>query len=324
VLLEATVTRAEQLAREARQGRPPAAVSTMGLDQALRQGSPAALRAVLTGRLHRRVAQLGSGLAAVTTADVSDEAWDEGAEALLEETAQRARHMPEPPQTHNLLLDAAAAQGLDVAGIGRMPPWKVAKPLLAVILRVWACGRDAVGLEEIAEAVGAGGELPEDVIDDMKMAMAAAQIARLGRGEDPQLLSPLLDSAQTLVEAVEQAGDEELLRTTATVLYAADFQVIALQSSVAALYEVSGMPLTMQPHGVIRMLQHPMWILWGQFVSASTLRQEGSLAVLIAEALDSRQPANAEALRDYLRFLRAELGLPDEDITAAGFTGPVV
>ncbi|MGW0999574.1 hypothetical protein ACWD5V_41165 [Streptomyces sp. NPDC002523] len=318
------MNRAEQLARSARQGRAPVALSTVGLDQALRKGSPSALRAVITGRLHHRTTYLGAAPQALAAADFSEVGWDERAEAMLEATAERARRAQEPPQMHNLLLDAAAGQGLNVEDVPRMPPWKEIRPLVPVILRVLTSGRDAVGLEEITEAVGAGLGLPEPLIDDMTMAMAADQLARIGRGEGPHVLSPYLDSTQTLAEAVGRAGDEELMRTTATVLFTAQFQVIALLASAAALQSAPPMPLTMQPEGVVRMLQHPLWILWGQFISAGTLHREGSLAVLIAEALDPRRPVNAEALRGYLRFLRVELGLPDEDITAIGFAGPVV
>ncbi|MFI1408340.1 hypothetical protein ACH4Y0_00120 [Streptomyces sp. NPDC020707] len=46
------------------------------------------------------------------------------------------------------------------------------------------------------------------------------------------------------------------------------------------------------------------------------------MALLITEALDPRQSANTETLQDYLRFLRTELGLPDEDIISPSFTSP--
>lgn len=158
----------------------------------------------------------------------------------------------------------------------------------------------------------------------MKLAMAADQFARLSRGEEPQVLSSYIGSAEAMVAAVERASDEDLMRTTAAVTLGAQFQVLALLGSAAALQAAPTMPLNMRPEGVVQMLQHPIWICWGQSITPATLRREDSLAILIAEALDPRQPANTEVLADYVRFLRVELGLPDEDVTASDFTGPIV
>jgi hypothetical protein len=80
----------------------------------------------------------------------------------------------------------------------------------------------------------------------------------------------------------------------------------------------------MEPEGVVRMLQHPVWICWGQSISRTTATREDSLALLIAEALDPQHPGNTAELQDYLRFLRVELGLPDEDVLSASFNDPVV
>ncbi|MET8116873.1 hypothetical protein [Streptomyces prasinus] len=323
-LLPATVERAELLARSARQGRALETVLTTGLDQALREHSPAVLRTVVIGHLHRRVAAFGIEPQLLSGADVSEEAWDEQAEAVLQAAADRARRSQPPPETHNFLRDLAQQRGLDVEGVARMPRWQEVRPLLAVILRVFAGGPGAVGLEEIAEAVGAGLRLPEPVVEEMKTTFAAQELAQADRGETPHVLSEHLAGAQALIAAVECADDEALMRAAAVVRLTTQYQMLALLCSLAALRVAPGMPLRMEPEGVVRMLQHPVWICWGQTVSRAIATREESLAVLIAEALDPRRPGNTDGLQDYLRFLRVELGLPDEDVLSASFGDPVV
>ncbi|MFJ8936477.1 hypothetical protein ACIRL0_12290 [Streptomyces sp. NPDC102365] len=96
----------------------------------------------------------------------------------------------------------------------------------------------------------------------------------------------------------------------------------ALPGSAAALQAAPEMPLTMQPEGVARMLRNPLWLCWGHTITRTVATREEPLALLIAEALDPRQPANTETLQGYLRFLRTELRLPDEEIISPSFTSP--
>jgi hypothetical protein len=323
-LLPATVEQAELLARSARQGRAPETVLATGLGRALRENSPAALRTVIIGHLRRRVATLGAEPQFLSGADVSEEAWDEQAEAVLQATADRARRSQPPPETHNFLRELAQQRGLDVKGVARLPRWQEVRPLLTVILRVFASGPGAVGLEEIAEAVGAGLSLPGPLVEEMKTTFAARELAQVARGKTPHLLSSHLEGAQALVAAVESADDEALMRAAAAVMLTTRYQLLALLCSFAALQAAPEMPLRMEPEGVVRMLQHPVWICWGQTISRTTATREESLAILIAEALDPRRPGNTDELQDYLRFLRIELGLPDEDVLSASFTDPVV
>ncbi|WGD45139.1 hypothetical protein [Streptomyces cathayae] len=323
-LLPATVERAELLARSARQGRALETVLTTGLDQALREDSPAALRTVVIGHLHRRVAAFGIEPQFLSGANLGEEAWDEQAEAVLQATADRARRSQPPPEMHNFLRDLAQQRGLDVAGVARMPRWQEVRPLLPVLMRVFVGGPDAVGSEEIAEAVGAGLRLPEPLVEGMKATFAARELAQMNRGETPHVLSEYLEGVQALIAAVECADDEALVRAAAVVRLTTQYQMLALLCSLAALRVAPGMPLRMEPEGVVRMLQHPVWICWGQTVSRAIATREESLAVLIAEALDPRRPGNTDGLQDYLRFLRVELGLPDEDVLSASFRDPVV
>ncbi|RSS67632.1 hypothetical protein [Streptomyces sp. WAC06128] len=323
-LLPATVERAELLTRSARQGRAVESVLTTGLDQSLREDSPAALRRVVIGHLHRRVAVFGVEPQFLSGADMSEETWDEQAETVLQATADRARRSQPPPETHNLLRDLAQQRGLDVEGVARIPRWQEVRPLLAVILRVFTGGPGAVGLEEIAEAVGAGLRLPEPLVKEMKTTFAAQELAQADRGETPHVLSGYLEGAQALITAVECADDEALMRAAAVVRLTTQYQMLALLCSLAALRVAPAMPLRMEPEGVVRMLQHPVWICWGQTLSRATATREESLAVLIAEALDPRQPGNTDELLNYLRFLRVELGLPDEDVLSGSFGDPVV
>ncbi|MER6038321.1 hypothetical protein ABT133_31165 [Streptomyces sp. NPDC001835] len=323
-LLPATVERAEFLARSARQGRALETVLTTGVDRAIREGSPAALRTVLIGHLRRRIAASGVAPQILSGTDMCEEAWDEQAEAVLQATADHARRSQPPPERHNFLRELAQQRGLDVADVAQMPPWRDMRPMMTVILRVSAGGHDAVGLEEIAEAVGAGLSLSEPLIEELKTTLAARELAQISRGETPHLLSSHPGEDQALIAAVESADDEPLMRAAAVVRLTTQHQMLALLCSLAALQVAPEMPLRMEPEGVVRMLQHPVWICWGQTISRTTAIREESLAVLIAEALDPRRPGNMDALQDYLRFLRTELGLPAEVDLAAFFADPAV
>ncbi|MFI9616725.1 hypothetical protein ACIHCM_34460 [Streptomyces sp. NPDC052023] len=320
-LLPAIVERAELLARSARQGRALKTVVTTGLDRAMREDSPAALRMVIIEHLQHRVDVFGDVPQTLSGVDLSEEAWDEQAEAVLQAAAERARRSQPPPPRHNLLRELAQQRGLEVEGVARMPQWREVRPLVAVISRVSAGGPGAVGLEEIAEAVGASLSLPDSLIEEMKMTFAARELEQLGRGETPHLLSSHLAGDQALVAAVESADDEALMRAAAAVMLTTQYQVLALLCSFAALQVAPEMPLRIEPEGVVRMLRHPVWIGWGQTISRTTAAREESLAILIAEALDPRRPGNTDALEAYLRFLRLELGLADEDVLSAAFAG---
>ncbi|WP_143668757.1 hypothetical protein [Streptomyces sp. b62] len=323
-LLPATVERAELLARSARQGRPLEALVINGLSRAMHEGSPAALRTVIIRHLHRRVAELGVDPQFLPGKDVSEETWDEQAEVVLQATADHARRSQPPPEMHGFLTDLAQQRGLDVKGVARMPRWQEVRPLVAVILRVFAGGPGAVGLEEVAEAFGEGLSLPGPLVEEMKTTFAARELAQMSRGETPHVLSGHLEGAQALVAAVESADDEAVMRAAAAVMLTTQYQMLALLCSFAALQVAPEMPLSLEPEGVVRMLRHPVWICWGQFISRTVATREELLAVLIAEALDPRQPGSTDALQGYLRFLRTELGLPDDDVLPACFAGPVV
>ncbi|MER5376243.1 hypothetical protein [Streptomyces sp. NPDC002553] len=322
-LLPDTVERAELLARSARQGRTLKSVVTTTLDRALRENSPTALRTLIVGHLRRRVDARGAVPPTLPEVDSSEETWDGQAEAVLQATADRARRTP-PPERHNLLRELAQQRGLDVEDVAQIPPWRQMRPMMTVILRVSAGGPDAVGLEEFAEAAGAGLSLPEPAIEELKTTLAARELAQVSRGETPHLLNSRFQEEQALIAAVESADDEALMRAAAVVRLTTQYQMLALLCSFAALQVAPEMPVRMEPEGVVRMLQHPVWILWGQTISRTTAIREESLASLIAEALDPQRPGNTDALQDYLRFLRIELGLPAEDVLGASFTGPAV
>ncbi len=213
---------------------------------------------------------------------------------------------------HNLLLDLAAEMGLNVDSVPRMPDWRQVRPLMSMILRVEAMGPDAVGLDEVAEAVGAGLELPEALIEDIKRSMAADQVEKLLRGEAADPLRTV--DVKTKIAAVEAATDRKLMETTAAVALTADYQMLAVLGILVHLDPLEGMPLTMQPESLLRMLQHPTWVLWGQFITPGVRNREREMAVMVANALQPRAYVNVQMLRNYSRFLRVELGLSDEDV----------
>ncbi|MER6736575.1 hypothetical protein [Streptomyces puniciscabiei] len=253
--------------------------------------------------------------------DLSDEAWDVKAEAALKMAERRARRAKEPLQMHNLLLDLAAEMGLNVDKIPRMPHWRHVRPLMAIILRGYASGPDAVGLDEVAEAVGAGLELPEALIEDVKRSMAADQVEKLLRGEAANPLRTV--DVRTKIVAVEAATDREVIEATAAVTLTADYQMLAVLGTLVQLDPLEGTPLTMQPEGLVRMLQHPTWVSWGQFITPGVLNREREMAVMVANTLQPHEPVRVQTLRNYLRFLRVELGLSDEDILDTGFPDPM-
>lgn len=321
-LLPATVNQAEALARASQQGRAPQSVVAGALFQGLRADSPSALRAVIIGHLQQTAAESGVDIErSPVESDLSDEAWDAKAEAALEMAERRARHAKEPLQMHNLLLDLAAEMGLNVDGIPRMPDWRQVRPLMAMVLRVEAIGPDAVGLDEVAEAVGAGLGLPEALIEDMKRSMAANQVEKLLHGEAADPLSTV--DVRTKIAAVEAATDRELMEATAAVTLAADYQVLAFLGLLVHLDPLEGTPLTMQPESLVRMLQHPTWISWGQFITPGVRNRERDMAVMIANTLQPREYVSVHTLRVYLRFLRVALGLSDEDILDTDFPEPM-
>jgi hypothetical protein len=244
--------------------------------------------------------------------DLSGEAWDLHVEAALTMAERRARHAKGPLQMHNLLLDLAAEMGMNVDSVPRMPDWRQVRPLMGMFLRVEALGPDAVGLDEVAEAVGAGVGLPEPLIEDMKRSMAADQVEKLLRGEAADPLRTV--DIRTKIAAVEAATDREVMEATAAVTLATDYQMLAVLGTLVHLDPLEGTPLTMQPESLMRMLEHPTWILWGQFITPHVRNRERDMAVMVANTLQPHEYVNVQTLRNYSRFLRMELGLSDDDI----------
>ncbi|MFJ1708541.1 hypothetical protein [Kitasatospora sp. NPDC088346] len=317
-LLPATLARAEALARTSRQGRTPASALVGPLAQSMDGSSPGALRHAVTGALRRAVADFApSGAGHPPGAALSsEEADDARAEALLATAGRRAESVAgRLPDTHAVLLDLAADENLDFHDIPRMPRWKRPGPLMAAGLRLFAGGPDAVGQDEIAESLGLALGLSEDETDTMKQLVAARESQALLRGDSPW--PSVVFDAESMIAAVEAASDEELLRTARTTLHATALQSFAILGSILGIASQEDIPLRMEPEAVRRMLQHPVWWAWGQFVAVGGVTREEDLAVKIAMALPPG-PADTDALESYATFLRAALGLPDEPTT----TGP--
>ncbi|WP_030555579.1 hypothetical protein [Streptomyces exfoliatus] len=303
VLLPEAVVQAEMLARATRQGRAPASVATGELVRAVAGGEPAQLRAVIGEHLRRLATGLGAG--PTPTAEAAAHS-DEEAEALLEAAGRLARDVPGPADAHNMLLDAAAERGLDVAGIARMPQWRRTASLAVVALRLFAAGRDEVGLDEVAEALGEGLGLSAQAADGLQWSVAQEEERTRRRGEDPWKALPPVHDARTLLSAVDASGDEELLRAAEAVMSVAPLQLVAVLGGLMGVHGVE-MPLTVRPDGVLRMLRHPVWWQWGQYVTAASSSREDAAARSIAQVLNT--PGLTDALPAYLRFLREELGL---------------
>jgi hypothetical protein len=90
--------------------------------------------------------------------------------------------------------------------------------------------------------------------------------------------------------------------------------MLAVLGTLVHLDLLEGTPLTMQPESLVRMLEHPTWISWGQFITPRVRYRKRNIAVMVANTLQYHKYVNIQTLRNYSRFLRVELGLSDEDI----------
>jgi hypothetical protein len=113
------------------------------------------------------------------------------------------------------------------------------------------------------------------------------------------------------------------MEATAVVTLAVDYQMLAFLGILVPLDPLEGTPLTIQPESLVRMLQHPTWISWGQFITPRVHHRERDIAAMIADTLHAREYVSVKTLRNYLRFLRVELGLSDEDILDTDFPDPM-
>ncbi|MEV8100638.1 hypothetical protein [Kitasatospora sp. NPDC085879] len=301
------------LARTTRQGRAPVPLVTGTLLRSVRDSSPTALREAITASLRRFAAELTSCSPAHESNPTKpgEDADDSRAEALLANAAQRAKRTAgRIPETHTVLLDLAAEQDLDFHDIPRMPEWKQPGSLMTAAFRLFAGGPEALRHDEAAEALGLALGMPEEKIDAMRHSIAAHEVEALRRGEEPWPLPATAFDAESMIAAANAASDQELLRAAQTTVHATSLQGLALLGSILGLASTEDIPLRMDPEGVRRMLQHPVWWCWGQFVGPGPQREE-DLAARIAMALPPG-PADTDALQAYADFLRTEHGLPDE------------
>ncbi|MFF8769075.1 hypothetical protein [Kitasatospora sp. NPDC015120] len=308
VLLPETVAQAEILARGVRQGRATAKTLVGGgIGQAFRSGSPADLRATITGHL-RRMTEEGR-VASVTGADYTSEENDERADEDL--AAARRHSRRSPPELHNGLLDMANELGFDVAGIPRMPPWSKQRLLMPIAFRLATGGTSGVGADEFAEAVGAGLGLPAEAVEDFKDSLAAREIEILRDGGDLwSELAPTYQDYADLLTVVEAATDEALVHATAIVMSTASLQVVAVLGSAVGLHQPdTEMVCVLRPDGVLAMLRHPVWQWWGQYQTPAGVNKEDDMALWTAMALGTH-PVNVDVLTLYADFLRRELRIP--------------
>ncbi|MEU7093043.1 hypothetical protein [Kitasatospora aureofaciens] len=303
-----TLVQAEALARTAQQGRAP--LPSLQLYRDVGTGSAAALRATLVGQLRHMAAEVGMELPETGSApaDEGDEASDARAEAILE-AARRRAPLVDAVGMHNVLLDIAADAGHDVADVPRMPEWKPGSIAVAA-LRAFAGGPNAMGLDEFAEAIGEALGLPEQEVERVVASVAAEEVEARSHGRDPWDDLGEIHDARTMLAALVAAEDEDLNRATEAVITTSTVQLMAIVGAATGLAG-STAPLSMRPDGVLRMLGHPLWWRWGQFVTAGAVTRQDSIAFQTAMALDTTSPVNTDGLLDYQLFLRAELGLAD-------------
>ncbi|MBC7271972.1 hypothetical protein ACF09G_36185 [Streptomyces albogriseolus] len=292
---EITVT-AELLGRTARQGRKNADLTE--LVKGISAQNPAVVRAAcvtgLTDLADQTGARPGHGAGP-----------DDGAQARLDAAAHLARTQRHHGGLHNDLRALLAEHGLDVDDIPELPPMEH-PALLELAVRLFSSGRGEVGLDEIADALGAAWNWPQDAVEEMQHSLARSEIEALTRGEDPWDDLPPVHDVHSLIAAVQECGDTELLRTAETVTTTSSYQMMAALGSLAGLAQPA-LPLAVRPEATKAMLRHPIWLTWGQFASRAGSFSNASQAFAIAVGL--RTPGFIDRLADYRELLRGLLRL---------------
>lgn len=306
------IATAELLGRTSRQGRKNADLTE--LVKGMGAQNPAVVRAACITGL--------TDLAHHTGAGPEDDAQDR-----LDAAARLARTQRHYGGFHNELRALVAEHGLDVDDIPELPP--IERPaLFELALRLFSSGRDEVGLDEIADALGAAWNWPQDTVEEMQRSLARSEIEAFDRGEDPWDDLPPVHDAHSLIAAIQDCADTELLHTAETVTTTSSFQMMATLGSLAGLAQLT-LPLAVSPEATKTMLRHPIWLTWGQSNSQAGAFSNASQAFAIAVGL--RTPGFIDHLADYRDFLRGLLRLdelagslhPSAASTAPSATGDV-
>lgn len=291
------ITTAELLGRTARQGRKNADLTE--LVKGMSAHNPAIVRAAcitgLTDLAHQTGAQPGHG------------GPKDDAQARLDAAAQLARTQRHYGGLHNDLRALLAEHGLDVDDIPELPP--IDRPaLLELAVRLFSSSQNEVGLDEIADALGAAWNWPQDAVEEMQRSIARSEIEALNRGEDPWDDLPPVHDVHSLIAAVQGCADTELLSTAETVTTTSSYQMMAALGSLAGLAQPT-LPLSVSPEATKTMLRHPIWLTWGQFVSRAGAFSNANQAFAIAVSL--RTPGFTDRLADYRDILRGLLRLDE-------------
>ncbi|MFE2693742.1 hypothetical protein [Streptomyces mirabilis] len=218
------ITTAELLGRTARQGRKNADLTE--LVKGMSAHNPAVVRAAcitgLTDLAHQTGAQPGRG------------GPDDDAQARLDAAAQLARTQRHYGGLHNDLRALLAEHGLGVDDIPELPP--LDRPaFLELAVRLFSSSHNEVGLDEVADALGAAWNWPHDAVEEMQRSIARSEIEALNRGEDPWDDLPPVHDVHSLIAAVQDCADTELLRAAETVTTTSSYQMMAALGSLAGL-----------------------------------------------------------------------------------------
>lgn len=286
------IATAELLGRTSRQGRKNADLTE--LVKGMSAQNPAVVRAACISGLTDLADQSGAGPEA-------------GAQDRLDAAARLARTQRHYGGMHNDLRALLADHGLDVDDISQLPPME--RPaLFELAVRLFSSGRDEVGLDEMAEALGTAWNWSKDEVEEMQYSLARSEIEALNRGADPWDDLPPVHDAHSLMVAVQNCADTELLLTAETVTTTSSYQMMATLGSLAGLARLT-LPLAVSPEATKTMLRHPIWLTWGQYNSQAGAFSNASQALTIAVGL--RTPGLIDHLVAYRDFLRGLLRLDE-------------
>lgn len=280
-LTDEVITRAEALARSSQQGRRP--LASDALLTALQEHDVVTLRSELIRHLKALASRARANIEPGAKEDC-----DEHAQARLDAAKRLAATAGRLPGIHNHLVDAGTEAGHDTGAVARLPKMKQPAAFAQLSMRLFATGSDDVGFDELAEAIGATFRLSRDEVEELRSSMARHEVEDMSHDRDPWARLPPVHNAKTLIFKASNTDDDALMDVATLIFETAILQLPATLGALAAIHGAN-IPGAMASKAALRMLSHPTWQSWGQYITHYGIIHAPSVAFTIATGLNSPQ-----------------------------------